>query len=108
MIVLSMATNNDIRLGRHGVFKRHVPLVFAAKYRRRVFDGDAVQRLRAIFGKVCAGFKAHLIERDGEDDEVHLLEAYPPKLVVSARVNRLKGVSCRLRRKERPDIRDRY
>ena len=103
-----MAENNDIRHGRHCVFKMHVHLVFVAKYRRRVFDGDAVQRLRAIFGKVCSGFEAHLIEMDGEDDHVHLLVAYPPKLAVSALVNSLKGVSSRLLRKERPDIANRY
>ena len=103
-----MAENNDIRHGRNCVFKMHVHLVFVAKYRRKVFDGDAVQRLRAIFGKVCAGFEAHLIEMDGEDDHVHLLVEYPPKLAVSALVNSLKGVSSRLLRKERPDIRDRY
>ena len=103
-----MAENNDIRHGRHCVFKMHVHLVFVAKYRRRVFDGDAVQRLRAIFGKVCAGFEAHLIEMDGEDDHVHLLVEYPPKLAVSALVNSLKGVSSRLLRKERPDIANRY
>lgn len=103
-----MAENNDIRRGRHCVFKMHVHLVFVAKYRRKVFDGDAIQRLRAIFGKVCAGFEAQLIEMDGEDDHVHLLVEYPPKLAVSALVNSLKGVSSRLLRTERPDIRDRY
>ena len=103
-----MEENNDIRHGRHCVFKMHVHLVFVAKYRRRVFDGDAVQRLRTLFGKVCAGFEAHLIEMDGEDDHVHLLVEYPPKLAVSALVNSLKGVSSRLLQKERPDIRDRY
>jgi putative transposase len=83
-------------------------LVFVAKYRHSVFDADAVQRLRAIFGKVCTDFEAHLIELDGEDDHVHLLVEYPPKLAVSALVNSLKGVSSRLLRKERPDIRNRY
>ena len=103
-----MTENNDIRHGRHCVFKMHVHLVFVAKYRRKVFDGDAVQRLRAIFGKVCAGFEAHLIEMDGEDDHVHILVEYPPKLAVSALVNSLKGVSSRMLRKERPDIANRY
>ena len=103
-----MTENNDIRRGRHCVFKMHVHLVFVTKYRRKVFDGDAVQRLRAIFGNVCADFDAHLIEMDGEDDHVHLLVEYPPKVAVSALVNSLKGVSSRLLRKDRPDIRDRY
>jgi len=35
---------------------------------QRPLDGDAVQRRRSFFGKVCAGFEAHLIEMDGEDD----------------------------------------
>jgi putative transposase len=99
-----MSDDNDIRHGRHCVFKMHVHLVFVAKYRRRVFDGDAINRLRAIFTKVCADFEAQLIEMDGEDDHVHLLVEYPPKVAVSNLVNSLKGVSSRLLRKERPDI----
>ena len=63
-----MSDDNDIRHGRHCVFKMHVHLVFVAKYRRRVFDGDAINRLRTIFTKVCADFDAQLIEMDGEDD----------------------------------------
>jgi len=103
-----MTKNNDIRRGRHCISKIHIHLVFVAKYRREIFDGDAVQRLRAIFGKVCEGFGARLVEMDGEADHVHLLVEYPPKLAVSALVNSLKGVSSRLLRKERPDIRDRF
>lgn len=30
----------------------HVHLIVVAKYRRRVFDGDAIQRLRNIFANV--------------------------------------------------------
>lgn len=103
-----MSDNNDVRHGRHCVFQMHVHLVFVAKYRRKVFDGDAIDRLRRIFAKVCAAFEAHLVEMDGEDDYVHLLVEYPPKVAVSALVNSLKGVSSRLLRKERPDIQRRY
>ena len=86
----------------------HVHLVFVAKYRRRVFDGDAIERLRQIFAKVSRDFEAQLIEMDGEDNHVHLLVEYPPKLAVSALVNSLKGVSSRLLRLQRPDIERRY
>ena len=68
-----MTENNDIRHGRHCVFKMHVHFVFVAKYRRKVFDGDAINRLRTIFSKTCADFEAQLMEMDGEDDHVHLL-----------------------------------
>jgi putative transposase len=86
----------------------HVHLVFVAKYRRKVLDGNAIKRLRVIFSKVCGKFEAQLIEMDGEHDHVHLLVEYPPKLPVSALVNSLKGVSSRLLRIERPDIEKRY
>ncbi len=103
-----MDKDNDIRHGRHCVFKMHVHLVFVSKYRRKVFDGDAIERLRPIFTKVCIDFEAQLIEMDGEDDHVHLLVEYPPKVSVSSLVNSLKGVSSRMLRKERPDIVKRY
>jgi putative transposase len=86
----------------------HVHLVFVTKYRRRVFDAAAIARLRTIFAKVCADFQARLVEMDGEDDHVHLLVEYPPKVAVSALVNSLKGVSSRLLRQERPDIQPHY
>jgi len=58
--------------------------------------------------KVCESFEAFLVEMDGEDNHVHLLVEYPPKVAVSALVNSLKGVSSRMLRKERPDLRKRY
>ena len=86
----------------------HVHLVFVAKYRKKVFDKDAINRLRDYFAKVCADFDATLVEVDGERDHVHLLVEYQPKVSVSALVNSLKGVSSRMLRKERPDMADRY
>ena len=49
---------------------------------------------------VCASFGAELREFNGEDDYVHLLVGYPPKVAVSALVNSLKGVSARHLRSE--------
>ena len=103
-----MEKYNEIRHGRHCIFKMHVHLVFVAKYRRKVFDGDAIDRMRRMFGKVCEDMEASLVEMDGEDNHVHLLVEYPPKLAVSVLVNSLKGVSSRLLRKERPDLKKRY
>jgi putative transposase len=74
-------------------------LVFVTKYRYGILDGNAVERLRAIFSKVCLDFEGQL---------VHLLVNYPPKHSVSALVNSLKGVSSRLLRSERPDLLRRY
>ena len=75
-----MSDNDDIRHGRHCVFKMHVHWVFVAKYRRRVFDGDPTELLRTIFAKTCADSEAQLIEMDGEDDHVHLLRKERPNI----------------------------
>ncbi len=100
-----MKNNQDIRHGRHCVFNMHVHLVFVAKYRREVFTKEVIDDLRDIFSKVCTDFEAELIECDGEDDHVHLLVNYPPKVAVSLLVNSLKGVSSRMiRKKDYPEI----
>lgn len=99
---------NDIRTGRHCVFALHVHLVFVTKYRKRVFDKAAIDRLRELFAHICAGFDAELKEMDGENDHVHLLINYPPKVALSVLVNSLKGASSRVLRKERPDIAERF
>jgi len=103
-----MSDESNIRHGRHCVFQLHVQLVFVAKYRRRVFNACAIDVLRGIFAEVCSDAQTTLLEMDGEDDHVQLLVEYPPKLAISSLVNSPKGVSSRLLRQQRPDIRKRY
>lgn len=50
-------------------------------------------------------FEAELAEFDGEDDHVHLLVHYPPKVAISSLVNSLKGASSRILRTKHPEIR---
>lgn len=94
-----MALDDGYRRGRHCVLALHVHLVFVTKYRRGVLTGEHLDFLYRVFAKVCADFEARLVEMNGEDDHVHLLVEYPPKVAVSALVNSLKGVSSRLLRK---------
>ena len=91
---------NDIRHGRHCVFHLHVHLVFVTKYRYGVFTREILDDLKEIFSSVCSDFEAELVEFDGEEDHVHLLVVYPPKVAISSLVNSLKGVSSRLIRKK--------
>ena len=84
----------------------HVYLVFVTKYRREVFAKEILDDLRPMFASVCADYESELVEFDGEDDHVHLLVNYPPKVSVSNLVNSLKGVSSRMiRKKNYPSIR---
>lgn len=102
-----MEKETDLRRGRHVVFNLHVHLVFVAKYRRKVFTKEILDDMRQIFESVCTDFEAQLVEFDGENDYVHLLVNYPPKVSISKLVNSLKGVSSRMiRQKNYPSIRE--
>ena len=94
-----MIKNNEIRHGRHCQFVMHIHLVFVTKYRREVFTQEILDEMKLIFASVCKDFESELIEYNGEDDHVHLLINYPPKVTVSKLVNSLKGVSSHLIRK---------
>jgi putative transposase len=55
--------------------------------------------MRGIFAAICQDFEAELVGFEGEEDHVHLLVNYPPKVAISKLVNSLKGASSyRLRR----------
>lgn len=90
-----MTANDDYRRGRHAVSALHVHLVFVTKYRRHVLTGQMLDHLAPVFAAVCSDFAAELVAFEGDDDHVHLLIEYPPKVQLSKLVNSLKGVSSR-------------
>jgi putative transposase len=75
-------------------------LVFMTRYRRRVTHDQMLTCCEQAMRKVCEDFGAELAEFNGEDHHVHLLVTYPPKVMVSAPVNSLKGASARLLRSQ--------
>ncbi|WP_346533214.1 IS200/IS605 family transposase [Micromonospora sp. DPT] len=90
----------NVRRGRSVVYDLHVHLVFVTKYRRDVLNDAMLTHCEQVMRQVCADLGAELREFNGEDDHVHLLVHYPPKLPISTLVNRLKGVSAHYLRKE--------
>ena len=98
----------SIRTGRHCVFNLHVHLVFVTKYRKSVLANEHIESLKLLFSNVCDDFESLLIECNGEEDHVHLLINYPPKISISKLVNSLKGVSSRKLKQLHPDIAKKY
>lgn len=94
------APDPNIRRGRSVVHNLNVHLVFVTKYRRDVLDGPMLATCETAMRGVCGQMGAELCEFNGEDDHVHLLVQYPPKLSISTLVNRLKGVSAHYLRTE--------
>lgn len=100
--------NMEIRTGRHCVFNMHVHLVFVTKYRKKVFEPQHILELKNIFASVCEKFEATLEKCNGEEDHIHLLINYPPKIAVSSLVNSLKTVSSRMIHQKHPKLKHRY
>ncbi|MEV5093173.1 IS200/IS605 family transposase [Streptomyces griseoincarnatus] len=99
-----MSIDENIRTGRHCVFRMHVHLVFVTKYQHKVFTDQHLTRCEEIMRAVCEDFEPELVEFNGGNNHVHLLVNFPPKVAVSKLVNSLKGVSSRRLRQEFPDL----
>ena len=59
-------------------------IVFAPKYRRRVFFGEKRREIGAILRSLCEWKEVNIIEAEICPDHVHMLVEIPPKLSVSA------------------------
>ncbi len=99
-----MDETQKIRTGRHCMFAMHVHLVFVTKFRHSVFTDAHLRRMERIMRSVCGDFECELVEFNGEDNHVHLLVNFPPKVAVTKLVNSLKGVSSLRLRQEYPDL----
>jgi putative transposase len=100
--------SSDFRTGRHVVFNLHAHLVFVAKYRYKVFNQKILDDMKDIFTKIANQHEVLLKEFNGEEDHVHMLIHYPPKVSLAKLVNSLKGVSSRRLRQNWPELENRY
>ena len=71
--------------------KYHV--VFAPKYRRKVFYGEKRVEIGKILRMLCDWKKIEIVEAEVCKDHVHMLVKIPPKVSVSSFVGYLKGRS---------------
>ena len=71
--------------------KYHV--VFAPKYRRKIFFIEKREEIREIMRQLCAWKGVEIIEGEICPDHVHLLLSIPPKYGISSFMGYLKGKS---------------
>ena len=69
-------------------------IVFAPKYRRKVFFEDKRLEIRDILRKLCEWKGVEIIEGEICPDHVHMLVKIPPKMSVSGFMGYLKGKSA--------------
>ena len=68
-------------------------IVFAPKYRRKVFYGQKRREIGAILRSLCEWKQVKIVEAEVCPDHVHMLVEIPPKLSVSGFMGYLKGKS---------------
>ncbi|WP_405567250.1 IS200/IS605 family transposase [Streptomyces sp. NBC_01167] len=98
-----MTEHQDNRTGRHCTFVLHAHLVFVTKFRHKVFTDAHLRRMEEIMRDVARDFECEIVEFSGENNHVHLLVNFPPKVALSKLVNSLKGVSSRRLHQEYPE-----
>ena len=68
-------------------------IVFAPKYRRKVFYLEKREAIREILRKLCQWKGVEIIEGEICPDHIHMLVSIPPKMSVSGFMEFLKGKS---------------
>lgn len=84
--------DNNLSLS-HTVWNCKYHVVFAPKYRRKVFYGSKRLEIGAILRKLCEFKGVTIIEAEVCPDHVHMLLEIPPKMSVSGFMGYLKGKS---------------
>ena len=85
--------NNDIHSLSHTKWNCKYHIVFAPKYRRKVFYGEKRAEIGKILRELCNWKKVNIINAEVSPDHVHMLVEIPPKYSVSSFMGFLKGKS---------------
>ena len=83
-------------------------IVFAPKFRRKVFYGEKRLEIGAILRKLCGWKGINILEAEVCVDHVHMLLEIPPKYSVSGIVGYLKGRSSLMIYEKFPALQYKY
>ena len=84
---------NDTHSLSHTKWNCKYHIVFAPKYRRKVFYADKRLEIGAILRELCKWKGVNIIEAEVCPDHVHMLLEIPPKMSISSFMGFLKGKS---------------
>lgn len=94
--------------GSHTIFHHRYHIVWVPKYRFKVLHGAVRMRVRDIVRQVCDEMGVRIVKGLLSRDHVHMFVEIPPKVAVSAFVQKAKGRSSRRIQQEFEHIRKRY
>ena len=83
-------------------------IVFAPKYRRKVFYKEKRKEVGKILRTLCEWKKVKILEAEVCPDHVHMLLEIPPKVSVSSFMGYLKGKSSLMIYETYPELKYKY
>lgn len=84
---------DDIQSLAHTAWNCKYHVVFAPKYRRKIFYGEHKAEIGGILRELCEWKGIEIIEAEVCPDHIHMLLSIPPKYSVSGVMGFLKGKS---------------
>ena len=84
---------NDVHTLSHTTWNCKYHIVFAPKYRRKVFYGEKRLEIGMILRELCEWKGVNIITAEVCPDHIHMLVEIPPKMTVSGFMGFLKGKS---------------
>ena len=85
--------SNDKKILSHSQWNCKYHIVFAPKYRRKIFYESHRKAIMQIIRELCEWKKVEILEGEMAIDHVHLLVMVPPKISISGFMGYLKGKS---------------
>ena len=86
-------TSNAVHTLSHTSWNCKYHIVFAPKYRRKVFYGEKRLEIGSMLRELCNWKRVNIITAEVCPDHVHMLIEIPPKMSVSGFMGFLKGKS---------------
>ena len=99
---------NDINSLSHTKWNCKYHIVFAPKYRRKVFFGEKRVEIGKVLRQLCEWKGVHIVEAEICPDHVHMLVEIPPKIFVSSFMEYLKGKSSTILYEQFSELKYKY
>ena len=99
---------NDTNSLSHTTWNCKYHIVFAPKFRRKVFYKEKRRAIGMILRKLFEWKGVHIIEAEVCPDHIHMLVEIPPKIAVASFMGYLKGKSSLMLYEQFPELKFKY
>ena len=99
---------NDVHSLSHSKWNCKYHIVFAPKYRRKVFYQEKKAAIGRILRQLCKWKGVKIIEAEACPEHIHLFVEIPPKISVSGFMGYLKGKSAAMMYEQFVELKYKY